>query len=159
MKTANPVVRMVPQMSGHAPSWKSADVGLAPVLTWLPIWTSTSPLPVNHYRPLCWNDGHARTATKTIISTITSRTTDASAPSVRSARRSDHGSLSRSSIYLSGTQCVWTTFCALLEVCAQWMNFCRALATRGCPRVTIQKLRTPPYSPDLAAARVQPTPW
>ena len=104
MRTANPVVRMVPQMSGHAPSWKSADLGLAPVLTWLPIWTSTSPLPVNHDRPLCWNDGQARTATKTIISTITSRTTDASAPSVRSARRSDHGSLSRSSIYLRGTQ-------------------------------------------------------
>jgi hypothetical protein len=47
---------------------------------------------------LCWNDGHARTATKTIISTINSSSTDASAPSVRSARWSGHGSLSRASI-------------------------------------------------------------
>ena len=129
------------------------------MLTWLPICTSTSPLPVNHDRPLCWKDGHARTATKTTIRTMTSRTNDASAPSIRSARWSGHGSRSRSSIYLSGTQCVATTFWALDEVCAQWMNFCSALATRGWPRVTIQKLRTPPYSPDLAAASVQPTPW
>ena len=39
------------------------------------------------------------------------------------------------------------------------VDFWIALPLAGRPRVTIQKLRTPPYSPDFAAASVQPTPW
>ncbi len=38
------------------------------------------------------------------------------------------------------------------------MNFWIGLPTTGRPRVTIQKLRTPPYSPDLALRRLQAVP-
>ncbi len=54
------------------------------------ICSSTLPPAPNQCSPLCANDGHAWTNTKASIATTSASTTHASAPSMSSARRSDH---------------------------------------------------------------------
>src|ERR1700677_2866029 len=52
----------------------------------------------SHLRPLCSKTGHARANTNTIIPITLAHTSNETAPSVSSARLSDHGLRSRSNI-------------------------------------------------------------
>ena len=129
---------------------------MAPALTIVPICSSTLPPGSSQRRPLCWNVGHASLATKMTMRTMTSST------AARQRAERELGALVRPRLsqplehYFSGTQCLPTIAWALALFCTQEMKAETTPVAR--PRVTIQKLRTPPYSPDLALRRLQATP-
>ena len=88
--TAAPVVRIVLQSSGQAWNCQWNGPPWSPERKIVRIWLSTLPPEPNQCSPLWANDGHAAVTTKTSIASTTARTPHASAPSVSSARRSDH---------------------------------------------------------------------
>ena len=110
-------------------------------------------------RPLCANDGHAFAKTKT--------TMPGDQQQDEGRQRAEHslGAPVRCPDGCRGPRSTTTraapTPCAMIR-CAR-PSSCDPLdelrgRARGAPRVTIQKLRTPPYWPDFALRRLQATP-